>query len=121
MASNTARISVFRGRPPAFAGGMWGDTNAHCGSVRSEGYRLRRMLASMPVLSAASYQRRSRLGTLHTASFSGQSPKDVSTANVEEAPCGCCTCLQLICATAYKCFLVEVLSADHVQEEDNEY
>ena len=53
MASNTARISVVRGRPPAFAGGMWGTSSAHCGSVRSEGYRLRRMLASMPLLSAA--------------------------------------------------------------------
>jgi hypothetical protein len=40
-------MSVVRGRPPAFAGGMWGDT------VRSEGYRLRCMLASMPLLSAA--------------------------------------------------------------------
>src|SRR5512132_3909366 len=60
MASNTARISVVRGRPPALAGGMWGDTSAHCGSVRSEGYRLRRMLASMPLLSTAILQRQTR-------------------------------------------------------------
>src|SRR5512132_3916673 len=46
-------MSVVRGRPPAFAGGMWGTSSAHCGSVRSEGYRLRRMLASMPLLSGA--------------------------------------------------------------------
>src|SRR5512132_976457 len=46
-------MSVVRGRPPAFAGGMWGRSSAHCGSVRSEGYSLRRMLASMPLLSAA--------------------------------------------------------------------
>jgi hypothetical protein len=43
-----------------FAGGMWGDISAHCKSVRSEGYRLRRTLASMPLLSAATLQRRTR-------------------------------------------------------------
>ena len=53
LASSTAHMSVVRARPPAFAGGMWGTSSAHCGSVRSEGYRLRRMLASMPLLSAA--------------------------------------------------------------------
>ena len=53
MALNTARISVVRGRPPAFAGGMWGDTSAHCGSVRSEGYRIEQEIVDLAQRPAA--------------------------------------------------------------------